>query len=333
MKISPLAASVGPNAQLNPMEGRSVSSDKLARAKAVMSGQSPEALSTPSEVLERDRASRRSIRMRTNANPASMSDLSLVTNENKNLETTSEANKALEDTKPISPQLLALEKQKRALQVREKELLAREEALKTQAPVQTGEFDAYRARIKQDPLGVLFDEGFTYEQLIESVANGPSKPNPELNALRNELKALKEGLDTQNKGLSEKEQAAEQTALKQIKADITAVVAADDNFEMIRATNSQQDVVDLIERTYRKHGYIMDQGEALEAVENYLMAESMKLAKVKKLQSQLGVNYQQTQPSQSQGKSNQMRTLTSRDGSSPNLSARERAIMAFHGKL
>ena len=119
-----------------------------------------------------------------------------------------------------------------------------------------------------------------------------------------------------------------------IEADVNLLVDSDPEFETIKATNSSQEVVRLIERVFNEEGTILSVEEAAKTVENALLEQTIKqmqrLNQVKKIQSKLApalVAEKLTTPAKP-GK-----TLTNAMGVSRQLTARERAILAFNNQL
>jgi hypothetical protein len=141
--------------------------------------------------------------------------------------------------------------------------------------------------------------------------------------LKEEIEALKKGVDQR---FVDQNTQAEQQVLAEMKREANQLLR-DDNFEFIRETRSVPTVMDLIEKTYRKTGEVLDVSEAMRLVEDELFKDAQKLASLKKMQLQ---QVQQPQPQQRQYG---MRTLTNRHTSSVPLSAKERALAAFNGTL
>lgn len=222
-----------------------------------------------------------------------------------------------EATGPLSPQFAALAKQRRSLQVKERELAEREKKLSN-----PGQGSIALDRLKAEPLRVLLESGVTYEQLTEAILKDQS--NPEIRTLKDEFTSLKEGV---NKQLTDRDQQAEQQVLQEMRREATNLVAQNDDFELIRGTESVPDVMQLIERTYRKTGEVLDVKEACQLVEDELFKETQKLAKLKKVQSQFAPVQQQLQPQRG------FRTLTNRDTANAPMSAKQRALAAFRGEL
>ncbi len=255
----------------------------------------------------------RSLKMSTNANPTDASFPEELTKPDHS------EPPAVEATKPLSPQLAQLAKQRRALQLKEREIADKEKALSSKEMVDL-------ARLKSDPIGVLLDSGVTYDQLAEAVMAKQSGITPEIQALKAEIKSLKEGVD---KNFSDRDSQSKQQALAEMRRDALAQVAEGDTFEMVRETRSVPKAIELIERVYDDTGEIMDVADALGEIEKYLVTKSLRLAKINKVQSQL-LPPPAPMPQQQQ---RQMRTLTNRDTSSVPISARQRAIAVFNGTL
>lgn len=348
MKISPVAGAVPQS--VNPNEGQSAGADRMARAKAIAQGQDP-ALDrgpAPDPQVERAENSIKRIKLRTQRSPdrhnrveetppqtvitppegaqAPVSDV---------LATTEQATAVSEDTKPLSPQFAALARQKREIQLERQKLDAEKQALASQSG-DTKSLEEYRSRIKANALSVLMEEGVTYDQLTEQIL-ASNQENADLTALKSEMKALKDGFDNQTKSMTEREAQQEKQALAQIERETTQLISEGDDFEMIREAGYAPKVVDLIHRVFKKTGEVMDTQEAANLIEAELLEESLKFARIRKVQSKLGAQApaQKPQPVQQDRPGTKiMRTLTNRDGvSSTSMSKRERAIAAMEGRL
>jgi hypothetical protein len=203
-----------------------------------------------------------------------------------------------------------------------------------------------RDQLKQNALLALAEAGVSIDDLTQQALNVPKQMDPRVEATINDLRAQIDELKSQNEKASksqvEREQAQYQAALQQIKTDIKAMVSQDDTFEMIKLTNSHDDVVDLIERNYKENGVVMSNEDAAQAIEDYLVDGVAKLARAKKVQSRLKpvapvaarAQQQALQKTQANEQTQQpkMKTLTNAVGSTRQLSARDRAILAFKGE-
>jgi hypothetical protein len=340
MKVSPLAQGTGTPAA-SDAGGRSASNEAIARAKAIASGQEPQ--SSGDRQVDRAQNDIKKIKMRTQRSVWRDQAPESVTSTETNVpsdtltpeitipDTSVKTKLTSEDTKPLSPQFAALAKAKRDLQVMEKRLKDREQALTSQGqgPSQQDLID----RLKSNPLSVLNEHGVTYDQLVESITANQNERTPSVIKLEAELKALKEGLDNQNKILADRDNAQKQQVLNQMSNDADKIIAQGDQYEMIRETGSRKDVINLIEQTFDKTGEVLDLEEALQLVEDELVEESLKIARIKKVQGRLNPAPQEVTNQKIQNSNvRTMRTLTNRDGARVPSSARERAIAAFHGR-
>jgi hypothetical protein len=334
MKISPLAAGLAgiPGQNLN----QSTSNSKIEAAKQIAAGETPVQQTIVDPQVARAETSIRKIKMKSDYSPERFNDViaasqvqentSEVTAPSATADVTEQVNATTEETKPLSPQFAALAKQRRALQVKERELADREKALESKSSTSGGE--DYKARLKSEPLRVLEEAGVTYDQLTEAILAQQGGINPEIQALKAEIKALKEGVDTK---FTERETQAEQQVLNEMRREATILAKAGDTYEMVRETQSVPEVIELIHRTYKQTGEVLDVSEAMQLVEDHLVNETLKIANLKKIQSKI-TPAQESVQQQPQVKSG-MKTLTNRDNAKPILDRRSRAIAAMQGTL
>lgn len=338
MKVTPLANGTGVPAQSDSSLGKTADASKLARAKAIAAGQAPveQTQGSGDPQADRARASIKKIKMKTQYS-TNRDDVveepveeQVVVEAQSPTPDASEQVNGTEETKPIDPQVAAFAKARRALQVKERELAQREEALKTQPPAGT---DDVMAKLKANPLSVLQEAGVTYDQLTEAILNNPSSSNQEYQSLKAEIQALKEELTGQ---LSTRDQQAEQQVLTEMTRETVALTAQGEQYEAIREAKAQKDVVELIHRTWKKTGEVMDVETAAQLVENQLIEDALPFARIKKVQSRLTPQQEeQVQKILETPKPNTkvMRTLTNRDNASPNMGRRARAIAVMNGTL
>jgi hypothetical protein len=334
MNIKPMAQGSGVPAA-SDAGGRSASPTRMEAAKAVAEGRQP----APDRQVERAQNDLKRIKMHTqrsvwrDGNPNEVDALDDNAPTPSDINDTVETTVAVpEETRPLSPQFAALAKAKRELQVKESSLLAREKALADQGlgkPTQ----EALIAKLKADPLSVLQEHGVTYDQLTEAILSNQSERNPTVLKLEEEIKAIKAGLEGRDKSQVDRDNAQKQQVLTQMANDADKIIAQGDEYEMVRETGSRPDVIRLIEETFDKTGEVLDVEEALQLVENELIEESLKIARIKKIQGRLTPAPQaETQTKPINPNVRIMRTLTNRDGASVPSSAKERAIAAFHGR-
>lgn len=319
MKVSPIAQGSGQT--LGSVDvGRTADPIKMERARAIARGEKIQ--EAPVQEEEKPKQNTRNIKMRTQQSvyreeaPQHIEETAVSSNPLSNEQATVEA------TQPLSPQFAALAKQKRALQVKERELSDREKALSAGA-VKDGSPDLI-ARLKSQPLSVLQEYGVTYDQLTEAILADPS--NQELQELKNKVKSLEEGIE--QKFISREEQ-AEEAALTEMLYEAEGLAKEGDAFEMIRERNAYDRVLRLIHETYKKTGRVLDTQDAMNRIEIKLLEEAEKLARIKKVQSRIAPpSIPPLQPQQ-----RQMRTLTARDTAAPVMDRKARAIAAMNGTL
>lgn len=250
---------------------------------------------------------------------------------------------------PLSSQYALLARKERAMrqkaQQQEQSLKTREDAIKAREAELATKDQTYQSgyipkdRLKQATLEVLAENGIALDQVANDFLNQPAI-NPQVQATINELKAqiqaLKSDSEASKAAQVEQQSQSYKAALKQIETDVTHLVKTDPMFETIRATRSVKDVVDLIEATYKAEGRVMSNEEAAQEVEDYLVEEAVKLAKLEKVQKRVRPTSQTTAPVATAPTPKQpqpMKTLTNATSSTRKLSPRERAVAAFEGKL
>lgn len=231
------------------------------------------------------------------------------------------------------------QQQEQAWKAKEAELAAKEQELRQKEASFDQTKYISKDRFKQNPLEVMAETGLSYDELVQQVLNQqPLDPrvNAQISKLEAEIKRLQEANENNQKSQQKAQDDAYQAAVKQIRTEVTKLTSSDPNYETIKATNSINDVVELIERTFREEGVMMTVEEAAQEVENYLIEEAEKLFKINKIKSKFQsastpVKTEQKQPAQPQ-QQQPMKTLTNATASTRTLSARERAILAFKGE-
>lgn len=234
---------------------------------------------------------------------------------------------------------LQAQKQQNDFKAKEAALVAREAAL-SQTQFDPKDYIS-RARLEQDALGVLESEGIaTYEGITQrAVSRQPVDPQLQahIGKLEAKIAQLEKATEDNQKSYTQQQQQAYDAALKQIRSDVRDLVQNDPNFETIKATNSIGDVVDLIKQTYEKDGRVLPVELAAQKVEDYLVEEATKLTRIGKIKKRLEQSAQTERAQKPQATTKQpqqsMKTLTNANSSTRQLSAKERAILAFKGEL
>lgn len=269
-----------------------------------------------------------------------------TSNESPVAEAAPEETKAAEE--PLSSQYAILARKEKAIRQKERLLAQREAEMKAkaeaaQAPAAKPDVDLSKYVSKddllRDPFGVLNDNGLGYDKLTEIAANGPTyemrQMMSKIAALEGELAKVKGETESTKKSFEETQNTQYKQAMNQITRDVNSLVRTDPSFETIKATNSQRDVVSLIERTFEEDGYLMSVEEAAQEVEEYLVNEAIRLSSLGKIKQRIAPKAPSAPAQQTteQSKQPQMKTLTNAVSSTAKLSAKERAVLAFQGKL
>jgi hypothetical protein len=231
------------------------------------------------------------------------------------------------------------QQQDQAIKAREQALQAKEDAIRTKEQEYSQGYIS-KDQLKRDTMRILADAGVSYDELTQQILNQPGiDPRTEavISKLEAKIAALEDKATQGVKAQEESQQQAYKAAVKQIELDVRSTVANDPNFETIKATHSVSDVVQLIEETYKKDGYVMSVDEACNEVENYLVEEAMKVTRIGKIKRQLeqaGMPKPSPKTAETQQQTQQTpKTLTNAIGSTRKLSNRERAIAAMEGRL
>jgi len=253
----------------------------------------------------------------------------------------------------LSRQFAQLARQERALRAkqqqldqahkaREAALIEREKALEGRSNFNPDDYIP-KSRLKQDALSVLEAEGITYDQITERAMNRqPVDPvlQNTIEDLKAQIQELKAKTSTVEKSYQEQQTNSYQAAIKQINADAVALVKANPvEYEAIHKTGTVKQVVKLIEDTFNKDGILLTVEEAAQEVENYLVEENYKMAsnidKIKKRMATANASQSKSEVKTQASKAVTpgMKTLTNATASSRQLSAKERAILAFKGEL
>jgi hypothetical protein len=230
--------------------------------------------------------------------------------------------------------------QEQAFKAKEAAFAAREAELTSKQP----DLSKYisRDQLQSEVLNMIDRGDVSYDEVAQRMLNRqPSNPqvDAQISRLQAKIDQLEQQSEQSKKAVAEQQTQSYQAAVKQIRNDVNKLVFTDPAFETIKATRSIDDVVELITRTYEKDGQLLSVEEAAEQVEEYLVAETLKLTNVEKIKKRLGLNAtaqsSKTQPPKSQEQQTQptMKTLTNSTSSSRKLSAKERAILAFKNEL
>jgi hypothetical protein len=249
---------------------------------------------------------------------------------------------------PLSAQYAQLARKEKALRTQVQELKRQQEAFKAaqdaikpaSEPSAPTSNMINRDEFLKDPWKHLNEMNLSYDALTMSALNGPKPEELAFNKLQAEVKAelqtMRDAQEQARKAQETQQQTAYQNAINQIRAEATKLVGSDPNLETIKETESIGDVVQLIEDTYKKDGVLLTVAEAAKQVEEYLVEEAMRLTKIKKIQQRLAPAAPPAAPKQAaetNAVQTPVKTLTNSMSASKPMSARERAVAAFEGRL
>jgi hypothetical protein len=262
---------------------------------------------------------------------------------------------AKEETQPQDPalsrqfaQLARQERQIRAkAQQQANEFKAQQQAFQAEKQAWEAKQRSYetdyisRQSLKADPLTAMDQAGVTYDEVTQqAITRQPTDPrvSSTIAKLEAKIKSLEEGLENNQKSYAQQQQDSYNAAVKQIDQDVKNLVKSDPEFETIKFHKNEKAVTKLITETYAKDGVLLDVAEAATLVENELVERALNSAtKVEKIRKRLSQSSATTKGATQQTQANKqqqtMRTLTNATSSTRQLSARERAVLAFKGEL
>ena len=266
-----------------------------------------------------------------------------------------EAEKAPVET-PLSRQHAILARQEKQLRLKQMQQNKEYETKMAEITARQAQFDAKakeyesgyisKDRLKSDLWGVITEQGMSYDDIVQQIVqaqNAPQDPRTTAHIAKLEAKLAKLEAAAEESAKTYQNAQTEQVtaALNQIKSDVAAMVKADPAYETIRSTRSEGEVVDLIKKTWEKDGYVMSNEEAAQLVEAELTERLEKIYNsTEKFKKRFAANAspqpQKAQPAQTPATPKQpqpMKTLTNATSSTRQLSNRERALLAFEGRL
>lgn len=232
--------------------------------------------------------------------------------------------------------------QEAAFKAKEQAIAERESAIKAKDSEYQNNYIS-KDKLTQDTITTLLEAGISYDQITQMMLQQPQNQDPvlkaEINALKAQIQTLKGETEENKKSFVKGQEDAYKNAVNQIRLDVKSMVNNDPEFEAIVATNSVDDVVELIEKTYAEDGILLSNEDAAKQVEQELVSRISKYAQLSKIQQKNQTQNTKASPKaavqpETQAKQPQpAKTLTNNLGGARQLSVRERAILAFQGKL
>lgn len=248
--------------------------------------------------------------------------------------TTSEgqATPAEATTDPLNPQYAALARKERAQRNTQRQLLEREQALKAREAAMIS-----RDTLKADPLKVLSELGITYDRLTElQLGQGQESP---VDPRDHKLAELEARLAKYEQNSVSRDNEAYKQAISIIRDDATLLVDSDSAFEVTKATGQTEEVVKLIETLFQRTGKVLSVEEAAREVEKEVRVRE--IARVRRINALASIQSELNPTPLTEGvpeatsplKPQAPKTLTNQGSAQRPLTARERAILAFEGRL
>ncbi len=235
------------------------------------------------------------------------------------------------NSEPLSPQAASLARKEMQVRKAQRDLKAAQDAWKQdQANYVT------KDRITTETLKVLSEAGITPDKLVELQINQASANDPQ-QALLNRIADLETKLlgitDPENGTLAQRDKAAYQSAVKQIRSDAKLLVDSNPEFETIKSEGQTEEVVKLITAVFDEEGEILDVEEAASLIEakltSRLMKQYEKMSKYSKIKAKFGQAAEQSEANTAQltQQTPRVNTLTNVGASQRPLTARDRAVL------
>lgn len=268
-------------------------------------------------------------------------------------EATTTESKVDQSSAPLSAQYAQLARKEKQIRAMNQQIKAQEAAIKAReealAAKEAGMGSQYvpKERLTKETLAVLAEQGISYDQLTQQALEQTGAPDAQSAALIAKLEAKVAALEANQqkttKSLEDNQKNSYDQAVNHLRSQTKQLVSADPNFETIKASGAIEDVVDLIKQTFEDgmgdeypKGTLLSVEEAAQMVEDHLVEEAIKIARLSKIQQRLkpatpAAGAQQS--TSAQQKQPPKPTLTNAVASSRPMTARERAIAAAEGRL
>lgn len=250
----------------------------------------------------------------------------------------------------LSPRFAALARQQKELRLRQEQIKSQELAVQKQLEDMRTKYESEyvpKSKFTQDFYGALQDVGINQDQVLQYL-NSQANQDPAIRSLQAKIQELEAKVQEPMKRIDEQQSQAYNQAVEQIRHEASALIDSDSSFELTKAMNMSEAVVQLIEETFKKDKRLLTVQEAAEKVEDHILEEAIKYASLDKVKAKLApvvetpiVPTQQKSPLSIQKTSPippPIKTLTNAVTASPSKSLtsrekRERAILAFKGQL
>lgn len=341
MKITPVAGPAKVGADLN--QSTQAAQDARARAIAVLQGGTAKGITQAAQV--------ESQHVPAQANPSNPTPSEGQSDKGEPSAEVPASAPPAKTEEPISSQYAVLARKEKAyrakVQAQEAAFKAKEEALADREAKLAAKDSSYqtdfipKSKLTEDTIQTLLDAGISYDKITEMALQQASPMDPQVRSvirqLQEEVKALKAETEGTKKSITEGQEQSYKQAVHQIRLDVKDLIREGSDFEAIRETDSVQDVVDLIEKTYAEDKVLLTPEQASKMVEDELVERISKYARLSKIQQKVQPSSKAAPESSAQSTGDKQpqspKTLTNGLTNTRQLSSRERAILAFEGKL
>lgn len=243
----------------------------------------------------------------------------------------------------LSPKFAALARQTKMIRQQQMALKQQEDALK----VRMAEYESNyipKDRIKSDPISVLTDNGYTFDQIAQILLNQSGPQDPYQKRMEAKIAELEKKTQEPLKKFEEVEKQQREQALSQMRFEAKALIESDPEFETIKTMGAHEKVVDLITRTWDELGQLLTVEDASKRIEAGLLEQALKYASLAKVKAKLApvpeaIPAQTPKLQKHTGSyTTQLKTLTNAASASPSkpnnaMDRVERAKLAFRGEL
>jgi hypothetical protein len=280
--------------------------------------------------------------------------------------TQSEALPRQETAQPsISPQLEQLARRERQIRQQARALQAEKQALSArQADYEKSLNSQWKQKIASNPWDTMIEAGLTPDQATQIILNKPKPEDLEFKRIQRELEQLKTSQEESRQQMAAQQQAQYDEARRHMTMEAKLLVDADNTYQPIKAMGAEDSIPQLIEDVFHKglpdnnyrsgykypRGYIMSVEESAQLVNDYLIDEGVRIAKLEAVQArmrppqnsidaqrQMSQMIQASTPTRTNANYNistlSNRMTASQPTSSTDRERRERAILAYQGRL
>lgn len=244
-------------------------------------------------------------------------------------------------TVEVSPERLAMARREKALRERERQLGDLEKRLKDQEAKYQTEY-VPKSRIKEDPLALFKDGLITYDQMTEAILGAGNKADPTILELQRKNADLESKVSKMSETFESSQKSQIDQAKKQITADVKMFLGQNTEFEVLNSLGDEgatEAVTQLIFDTWEKEDRLMSEEEAAKTIEEHMMGEAIRLARLAKVQKALAPEATetpaaaQTPARDTKAVGQKLTTLSNAvTTSGRKLTPVERAKLAFMGK-